>query len=497
MPQALAKLAAATTPAAADDPADLSAVALLAAYAAKRLSPVETMRAVLDRVARREPEIHALYALDAEGALADAAASARRWAKGQALPLDGVPVTIKENIATRGTPVPLGTAARTLEPAAEDAPPAARMREAGAIIFAKTTMPDYGMLSSGLSSFHPLARNPWDLTKNPGGSSAGAGAAAAAGYGPLHIGTDIGGSIRLPAGWCGIFGLKPSLGRVPIDPPYWGRVAGPMTRTVADAALMMRELSKPDDRDTMNLPPQDIPWLDLDMRKPMRGLRIGLLLDAGLGMAVEEEVEAAVHRAAKRFENRGVRIGVVEPFLTRAMMTGLDRFWRQRAWADIGALPPERQDKVLPYIRAWAEGGSRLSGRKVYDGMSQMLAIKTAAIAATKRFDYVLSPVAPVPAFPAELASPLDDPARPFEHIAFTVPFNFSEQPAASVNAGYTAEGLPIGLQIIGRRFDDLGVLRLAHAFEAIRAPQRPWPATPAPRPESALLAGRPLRKEE
>ncbi len=270
MPQALAKLAAATTPAAADDPADLSAVALLDAYAAKRLSPVETMRAVLDRVARREPELHALYALDAEGALADAAASARRWAKGEALPLDGVPVTIKENIATKGTPVPLGTAARTLEPAAEDAPPAARMREAGAIIFAKTTMPDYGMLSSGLSSFHPLARNPWDLTKNPGGSSAGAGAAAAAGYGPLHIGTDIGGSIRLPAGWCGIFGLKPSLGRVPIDPPYWGRVAGPMTRTVADAALMMRELSKPDDRDTMNLPPQDIPWLDLDMRKPIR-----------------------------------------------------------------------------------------------------------------------------------------------------------------------------------------------------------------------------------
>ncbi|HKG86389.1 MAG TPA: amidase family protein, partial [Beijerinckiaceae bacterium] len=148
MPQGFAKLAAATAPAAADDPADLSAVALLDAYAAKRLSPVETMRAVLDRVARREPELHALYALDAEGALADAAASARRWAKGEALPLDGVPVTIKENIATKGTPVPLGTAARTLEPAAEDAPPAARMRDAGAIIFAKTTMPDYGMLSS-------------------------------------------------------------------------------------------------------------------------------------------------------------------------------------------------------------------------------------------------------------------------------------------------------------------------------------------------------------
>jgi Asp-tRNA(Asn)/Glu-tRNA(Gln) amidotransferase A subunit family amidase len=158
------------------------------------------------------------------------------------------------------------------------------------------------------------------------------------------------------------------------------------------------------------------------------------------------------------------------------MLDGLDRFWRQRAWADIGDLPPEARAKVLPYIREWAEGGSRLSGREVYDGMGQMLAIKSAAVAACRPFDFVLAPVAPVPAFAADLASPLHDPARPFEHIAFTVPFNFSEQPAASVNAGYTAAGLPIGLQIIGRRFDDLGVLRMAHAFEAIRAPQRPWP---------------------
>src|SRR4051812_22745050 len=291
------------------------------------------MRAVLDRVARREPELHALYALDAEGALADAAASARRWAKGEALPLDGVPVTIKENIATKGTPVPLGTAARTLEPAAEDAPPAARMREAGAIIFAKTTMPDYGMLSSGLSSFHALARNPWDLTKNPGGSSAGAGAAAAAGYGPFHIGTDIGGSIRLPAGWCGIFGLKPSNGRIPIDPPYYGRVAGPMTRNVEDAALMMSVLSKPDPRDTMSLPFQDLPWGDLHL--DVKGLRIGLMLEAGIGLDVEPEVRGTVQDAARAFAAAGAIVEPVSPFLTRTMLDGLDRFWRQRAWMDL------------------------------------------------------------------------------------------------------------------------------------------------------------------
>src|SRR5204863_10207428 len=151
-----------------------------------------------------------------------AAASEARWKTGEAGPLDGVPVMIKDNIATKGVPVPLGTAATVLQAAKEDAPPAARIREAGAVILGKTTMPDYGMLSSGLSSFHPLTRNPWDFSKNPGGSSSGAGAGAAAGYGPLHLGTDIGGSVRLPAGWCGIFTLKPSLGRIPIFPPYAG-----------------------------------------------------------------------------------------------------------------------------------------------------------------------------------------------------------------------------------------------------------------------------------
>jgi aspartyl-tRNA(Asn)/glutamyl-tRNA(Gln) amidotransferase subunit A len=170
-------------------------------------------------------------------AIEQARASEARWLRGAPLSaLDGVPVTLKDNIATQGDPMPLGTAAVDPQPMGADAPPAARLREAGAVTVTKTTMPDYGMLSSGLSSFHPLARNPWDLSRTPGGSSAGAGAAAAAGYGPLHLGTDIGGSIRLPAGWCGVFGLKPSLGRVPIDPPYTGRAAGPMTRSVADAA---------------------------------------------------------------------------------------------------------------------------------------------------------------------------------------------------------------------------------------------------------------------
>ncbi|HEX6722359.1 MAG TPA: amidase, partial [Burkholderiaceae bacterium] len=278
----------------------LDASELAALYRARKASPVDAVHAVIAHIERCEPKLQALYAYDPEAALSAARASEARWAKGQPLsPIDGVPGTLKENIASKGTPVPVGTAASLLTPAAEDAPPAARWREAGAVLLAKTTMPDYGMLSSGLSSFHKLARNPWDLSKNPGGSSAGAGAASAAGYGPLHVGTDIGGSIRLPAGWCGVFGLKPSLGRIPIKPPYAGRVAGPMTRTVMDAALLMTELSKPDWRDTMSLPYQVIEWTRL--QRDIKGLKLGLQLDAGWGLAFAPEVRDAVVAAAKSF----------------------------------------------------------------------------------------------------------------------------------------------------------------------------------------------------
>lgn len=456
------------------DIADLSATELLRNYRDGTLSPVEAAEAVIARIDACEPRLGALYDYRPDVALEAARTAEARWMAGEAGPLEGVPVTIKENIATKGVPMPLGTAARELAAAPEDAPVAARLREAGAVIVAKTTMPDYGMLSSGLSSFHPLTRNPWDLAKNPGGSSAGAGAAAAAGYGPLHLGTDIGGSIRLPAGWCGVFGLKPSFGRVPLDPPFWGRVAGPMTRTVADAALLMREITKPDVRDGMSLPPAEIAWDDLGI--DLRGVRVGLQLDPGIGLPVEAEVRACIEAAGRLFAEAGAIVEPLGPFLTRAMLDGLDTFWRQRAWADIGPLSEGERAKILPYILRWAEGGRDLSGADVYAGMSQMGAMRDAALRATGRFDFVLSPVAPCAAFPAEMASPVDDPARPFEHICFTVPFNFSEQPTASVNAGYTASGLPIGLQIAGRRFDDLGVLRVSAAFEQMRGERRPWP---------------------
>ncbi len=458
-----------------------SAPALLQAYAARTLSPVEVTQAVLEHMARWEPHLCAGYLLRPELALDQARASEARWLKGAPCGLlDGVPVTIKENIATQGDPVPLGTLGTEATPAARDAPPAARLREAGAVLVCKTTMPDYGMLSSGVSTFHPLTRNPWDLRKTPGGSSAGGGAAAAAGYGPLHIGTDIGGSLRLPASWCGIYSLKPSLGRVPIDPAYTGRAAGPMTRSVADAALMMQCLSQPDARDSMSLPRQAIAWDQADVPlSHLHGLRIGLLMDAGCGLPVAPEVHAAVTHAAQLLAQAGAIIEPMAPFFTRQMLDGMDHTWRLRSHMDMAALPPHRRHSVLPYIRAWADSAQDMSGPQAFAAFSQFHATRVATVNACNAYDYVISPTAPIVAFEAELPSPTNDPLRPLEHIAFTVPYNMSEQPAASINCGYTAAGLPIGLQIAGRRFDDLGVLQVSRAFELLRGPQHPWPEPP------------------
>jgi aspartyl-tRNA(Asn)/glutamyl-tRNA(Gln) amidotransferase subunit A len=456
--------------------ADLSAVELLDGYRAKRFSPVEALESVLARVEADEPRVRATYALDPDGARAAARQSEDRWRRGEpAGPLDGVPVTIKENIATRGVPIPLGTAATQLTLAVADAPASARLRESGAVIFTKTTMPDYGMLGSSQSSFHQVTRTPWDVTRTPGGSSSGAAAAAAAGFGPLHLGTDIGGSIRQPAAWTGTVGLKPTYGRVPVDPPYIGRVVGPMTRTVADAARLMSVIAAPDPRDYTALPALPTGWPDRPAE--VRGLRVGLLIDIGAGLPVDPEIEAAVREAAALLESAGASIEPVEPFLTDEMISGVDRFWRARAWAEIGALPEERRRLVLPFILEWASRGDHLTGAEVFAGFSQIDAMAVAATRALAELEYLLLPTAPIPPYPVELPAPSGDPADPFGHIGTTVAFNMSGQPALSINCGYTGTGLPIGLQVVGPRFDDPGVLALALAYETIRPPQRPWPA--------------------
>lgn len=472
-------------------PADRTATDLLAAYAAGDLTPVDVVEDVLARIEVLEPHVGALYAPDPAAARAAAAASARRWANGEATgALDGVPITLKENIPSRGVPTPHGTAASAaaghLEPEDRDGPPAARVRAAGAVILAKTTMPDWGMASSGLSSFHQLARNPWNLDWNPGGSSAGACAAGAAGYGPLHVGSDIGGSLRLPAAWTGLVALKPSWGRAPVDPPYWGRVVGPIARTVADAGLLLDVLSgrDPDDRDHTSLPPA------ADWSRPAdaaglasfdpAGLRVGHLRGAGAGMPVDPEVAAVVDAAVAVFVEAGAIVEEVEPWFTDDDLAALDRFWRVRGWTAYAALPEAAQDAVLPYIADWVRAGADVPGPEVMRCAQRQLEVGAATVRATRPFDLVLSPVSPNGPFPAEWPGPANDVDRAMDHIAFTVPANFSHQPALSVHAGFTSEGAPVGLQVIGPRFADVAVLAAGAWFERHR-PGGTDPTWPAP----------------
>ncbi|HWA39597.1 MAG TPA: amidase [Burkholderiales bacterium] len=457
----------------------LGAAEMSRRFSRGELSPVEIARACLEHVAAWEPRLNALYRPDAEGALAQARASEARWRARRTLsPLDGVPVTIKENIYTKGDPAPIGTRANEdAPPQAADAPAAARTREAGCTLLGKTTMPDYGMLSSGLSSLHGVTRNPWRLDRNTSGSSSGAGAAAAAGYAPLHVGTDIGGSVRLPATHCGIFALKPSLGRIPVYPPYMGRVAGPMTRTVEDAALLLNVLARPDARDFTSLPFQAADYAAGLEHFEAKGLRIGFLPDMKCGLPVAPEVRAAAEGAAKALASAGAVVEEIPSFLTAEMLDGMARFFEARSYNDFMALPASRQEKVLPFVAEWCTWrAARFTGRDVMQAYGMVMAMREAAIAATTPYDYVLSPTSPILPYEAEAAAPGNDPRNALPHIAFTVAYNMSEQPAASVNWTFARE-LPVGVQVIGRRFDDAGVLRVSRLLEKLRPPQRAWPA--------------------
>jgi aspartyl-tRNA(Asn)/glutamyl-tRNA(Gln) amidotransferase subunit A len=460
--------------------ARLSAADLGAAYADGTLSPAEAVDAALTVVDDAEPVLNALWCRTDEAARSAAAESTERWRRGEALgPLDGVPATVKENLARAGVPMPAGNAGVVPVIPDRSAPVVERLTEAGAVILASTVMPDWGMLSSGVSSLHGITRSPWNPTLTTGGSSSGAGAAAAAGYAPLNVGTDIGGSIRLPGTWLGLAAFKPSAGRVPLDAPYLGRAAGPMTRTVEDAALLMSVISRPDARDWTALPPADLPWHDIGpASSDVTSLRVGLMLDAGCGMPVDPEVTAVVAGAARLFEDAGARVEPLGPFLTEELLHDIDTFWRVRSSNDFQRLSSQGQARVLPFIRRWVAAAAEVSGREVLACYHSIMEVQRRSVAATLPFDVVLSPVAPVAAFPAEWPMPFGDHDRGMVHIGFTAPCNLSGQPSISMNAGFTADGRTVGIALSGRRFDDLGVLRVASWYEANRpAAARPdWP---------------------
>jgi len=458
--------------------AAMPAFEMVQQFARRTLSPVEVHEAVQTVIERRESVLNAFWTRDPEESRKAAAASEQRWLAGDPLgALDGVPVTLKENIARKGVPMPAGTAGVQPHVPLADAPVTARILESGGVVVGSTVMPDWGMISSGVSSRHGITRSPWNPAWTTGGSSSGAGAAAAAGYGPLHVGTDIGGSIRLPGTWLGLTTLKPSYGRVPLDNPYQGRVAGPMTRTVGDAVLLMRVISQPDIRDWTSLPPEQLNWSSAPL--PPTGMRVGLLLEAGCGVPPDPVVVDAIKRVAALFEAAGAVVEQLDSFIDQDLLDALDQFWQVRSWNDYRALPVEQKLKVLPYVVEWCHGGADVTGRRLIECQHQISQIQAHTVAVTAPFDFVLSPVAPVAAFPAEQPVPFMEKGKGMGHIGFTVPYSMSGQPAATVNCGFTEDGRPIGVQVSGRRFDDTGVLRACAWYEQERPASAvpKWPA--------------------
>ncbi|MWV51016.1 amidase [Rathayibacter sp. VKM Ac-2803] len=456
------------TPATRTAPSRFDGARLAAGYESGELSPVEVTEEILADIAVRNPAINAFSDLDPALALAAARASEQRWRSGeQRGPVDGVPVTVKENLYRAGLPARAGTAAAAATVPTHDSPAVARLNEAGAVILGSTTMPDWGMLSSGVSSAHGITRSPIDPALTVGGSSSGAGAAAAAGFGTFHVGTDIGGSVRLPAAWLGLATLKPSDGRIPLDNPYQGRAAGPLAQSVADVALGMSVLSRPDARDYTSLPPETIDWNDLDL--DMRGRRVAVHVDPGAGMPVDPEIRAAVLAAADAWSDAGAEVVELPAFIDDGVLEQVDLFWRVRFWRTYYELPTEAKARALPFITTWVHGGADVSGRRVLEATEAISELRRRTVEATLPFDAVLSPVAPVAAFPAEWPMPWGHEDRGMAHIAFTLPYNMSGQPAASINAGTTSDGRAIALQISGRRFADLEVLRQAAWWEAAR----------------------------
>jgi Asp-tRNA(Asn)/Glu-tRNA(Gln) amidotransferase A subunit family amidase len=460
----------------------MSATELLAGYRARSLSPVEAMKSVLDHVGRRNPQINALVFLDEDLALAEASESERRWLRGEPKGvLDGVPITIKDSIGVAGRPMLRGIAANWgSAPLKADAPPAARVREAGAIIFAKTTMPDFGLAGTGVSSAFGITRNPWNLAFNTGGSSSGAAAATAVGFGPLALGTDVGGSVRWPASLCGLVGMKPSQGRVPHLPPSPIRSAGPIARTVLDAALLLTVVSRPDRRDHHCLPPENVDYRT-DLCQELSGVRIGLVQPGDSDVPAEPAIQEAFEKSARSFADAGASLEPVGPLWSKEFFQAVSRVLLIKGAAEMEQLGAAGKAGLHPYFSRWfgqAPSFSATDLAKAYDFIEYT---KARALAAIAPFDFVMAPTSYITGFPAEALSPvgdMTDPDHMADQMAFTtVLWNFTGNPAVSICNGFDPRGLPIGLQIVGQRFDDAGVLRMAATFERLRGFALPWPA--------------------
>ena len=447
----------------------LSAAELLDGYRKHQISPVEVTRAVLARIEKLNPALNAFNLISQE-AEKDAKASEKRWMAGQPQGLlDGVPVSIKDIILTKGWPTLRGS--KTIDPKGpwnDDAPVTARLREHGAVLIGKTTTPEFGWKGVTDSPLTGITRNPWNTAKTPGGSSGGAAAAVAAGMGPLAVGTDGGGSIRIPCSFTGLFGIKPSFGRVPAWPlsPF-GTVAhvGPMTRTVTDAALMLNVLSLPDARDWHALPFDTRDWRS-HLDQGVAGLRIAFSPDLGYAQ-VDAEVAAIVRKAVTVFADLGARVEEKNPGFENP--EGIFRtHWFSAAAFLLGSFPAEKRKLIDPGLLEVANEGAKIGAQEIMDAQMKRGALGTHMNLFHRDYDLLVTPTLAVAAFDAGSEFP-PGKKRWIDWTPFTFPFNLTQQPAASIPCGVTKAGLPVGLHLVGARYNDALVLRAARAFETAR----------------------------
>jgi aspartyl-tRNA(Asn)/glutamyl-tRNA(Gln) amidotransferase subunit A len=460
------------------DLADCSATQLLQLYATKKASPSEAVQAVLRRMAALNPQLNAFCHVAPDETLSSAAESTARWAQGKPCgPLDGVPASIKDLILTRGWPTLRGS--YTVDPDQPwevDAPVTARLREAGAVLLGKTTTPEFGCKGETNSPLTGITRNPWNLTHTPGGSSGGAAAAVAAGMGPLAVGTDGAGSVRIPAAFCGNFGLKPSFGRVPAYPlsPF-GSVAhlGPHTMSVRDAALMMNVMKQPDARDWTSLPADESDYLH-GLEDGVRGLRIAYSPTLGFAKHVHPEVAARVKQAVEQLAALGAQVEEIDPGFEDPLDITLGLWFLGAAtvWSGLSAA---QRDLTDPDFAAEAERGARFSALEIAQLNLRRGALGSHMRQFMQRFDLLATPAVAVPAFEARPAGHTPFSGESFlGWTPFSYPFNLTQQPACTIPCGITAAGLPIGLQLVGPMFGDALVLRAARAYEAVHPIPRP-----------------------
>ena len=468
----------------ATDPTQMTALELSAQFERRKISPVEVAQAVIDRIDDVDGQINAYAIVDAEGAIDAARRSEKRWKKGRPLSrLDGVPVSIKELIQTKGMPTVMGS--RAIDPASQswdyDAPSVARLREAGAVILGKTTSPEFGFKGVTDSPLRGITRNPWNPDRTPGGSSGGSGAAIAAGMGPLSVGTDGGGSIRIPSSFCGLVGIKATFGRVAAYPPSMHGTlanAGPMARTVEDCAALLNVIARPDPRDWYALPDDGTDY-EKHLRGGARKLRIAFSPALGSGAAVDPEVAKLVARAAWRFEELGARVEQVDvPVAAPDPGALFLAHWLTSAAQLVRATPEDRRKLYDPGLLEAARAGEAYSTGDLVVAQQERRVLGHRYDMFFRQYDLLLTPTVAVQPFEVGMNAPLDDKGQPNRlWTPFTYVFNLTRHPALSLPCGVSKAGLPIGLQIVGGQFRDALVLRAARAFaqaNPVRLPKLP-----------------------